>query len=65
MKLAWREQIDSYTSRKRSKDQQKRQLKELQDRVIRTKERMEQIIDEHVALALSKESSHSKVLLMK
>jgi hypothetical protein len=28
-KLAWRDQIDSYKSHKRSKDQQQRQLREL------------------------------------
>jgi hypothetical protein len=57
-KLAWCDQIDSYKSHKRSKDQQQRQLRELQDRVIRTEARMMQIIDERVALALSKLSSH-------
>jgi hypothetical protein len=59
-KLAWCDQIDSYKSHKRSKDQQQRQLRELQDRVIRTEARMEQIIDECVALALSKQSSHQQ-----
>jgi hypothetical protein len=57
-KLTWCDQIDSYKSRKRSKDQQERKLNELQDLVIRTEARMEQIIDELMALALSKQSSH-------
>jgi hypothetical protein len=56
-KLAWHEKFDSYKSRKNSKDQQERQLRELQDHVIQTEARMEQIIDERVALALSKQSS--------
>jgi hypothetical protein len=59
-KVTWCENIDSCRSHKRAKDQQDRQLRELQERVFNTKARMEQIIDECVALALSKQSSHQQ-----
>jgi hypothetical protein len=64
-KLAWHEEIDSYKSWRRSKEQQERQLRELQDRVIRIETRMEQIIDECVALLLANNHLISKILLMK
>ena len=56
-KVAWHEHIESYRSRQRTKDQQARQIRELQERVATAEARMEQIVDQRVALALSKQSS--------
>nr|TKW29521.1 hypothetical protein SEVIR_3G400800v2 [Setaria viridis] len=56
-KFAFLEHIDSYRSRQRSKADQARQLRELQQQVATSEARMEEIIDECVAIALSKQAS--------
>nr|TKW33684.1 hypothetical protein SEVIR_2G255600v2 [Setaria viridis] len=53
-KYAFREHIESYRSRQRSKANQARQLQELQEQVATSEARMAETIDQRVALALSK-----------
>ena len=56
-KFAFHENIHSYISRQRSKAKHARQLRELQQHIALTEARMEEAIDQCVALALSKQAS--------
>lgn len=62
-KYAFREHIESYRSRQRSKADQARHLRELQQQVAASDARMEEIIDERVAIALSKQASQQAAVV--
>ena len=56
-KFAFCEHIESYRSRQRSKADQARQLRELQQQVAASEARIAELVDERVAIALSKQAS--------
>ncbi|XP_072146436.1 uncharacterized protein [Setaria viridis] len=56
-KYGFHQFIESYRSRQRSKAHQARQLRELQQQVAASEARIAQLVDERVAIALSKQAS--------